>query len=70
MRTSRDGSYGCVAQKLCGRIVDGSYGFCAPKLCGPIETIAKALCAKAVRTYRTVAQAVSHQNCADVSDDS
>ena len=71
---SQDGSYGCVAPKLCGRIVDSSYGFLrakavqtyrtvakavsTPKLCGRIKMIAKALRAKAVVAYWTVAKAL------------
>ena len=54
-------------RQSCANVSDDSYGCVAPKLYGRFETIAKALRAKAVRTYRAVAKAVSHQSCADVS---
>ena len=41
---------------------DSSYGFVVPKLL--------LYRAKAVRTYRAVAKAISNQSCADVSDGS
>ena len=43
---------------LYGRIVDRSSGFAVSKPCGRVRTVAKVLCAKAVRTYRAVAKAL------------
>ena len=49
--------------KPCGRIVDGSYSFFVPHSCAGGWTVAKALRAKAVRAYWTVAKACAPKLC-------
>ena len=80
MQTSWDGSYGCVAPKLCGRFGtmtlprqscadgrDGSYGFAVPKLYKRIGTVAKALRRQSCADdSETEAMALLRQSCADV----
>ena len=59
-----------VLRQSCADVSDSSYDFPRQSCANVSLTVAMALRAKAVRTYRTVAKAVSRQSCVDVSDDS